>query len=123
LNVNTRLIAEGSAFRICEIVKNERSRVGEFFKELPEDKRSRLTRLIVFMADRGLPRDERKFKHEEDGIFAIKQGKVRIYCFFDSGRLILLTHGTLKKKQKADPKDLKRARSLREAYLKAKRLS
>jgi hypothetical protein len=123
LNVTTRLIAEGSAFRILEIVKNERSMVEEFFKELAADTRSRLTRRIVFMAEQGLPRDERKFKHEEDGIFAIKQGQVRIYCFLDAGRLVLLTNGTLKKKQKADPEDLKRAKRLREAYLTAKRLS
>lgn len=53
--------------------------------------------------------------------YAIKQGQVRIYCFFDVGRVILLTHGTIKKQQKADPEDLKRAKRLRKAYLMAKR--
>jgi mRNA-degrading endonuclease RelE of RelBE toxin-antitoxin system len=97
--------------------------VEKFFRELPEDSRNRLARRLVFMAEQGLPRDERKFKHEDDGIFAIKQGQVRIYCFLDTGRLILLTHGTLKKQQKADPEDLKRAKRLRADYLTAKRLS
>ncbi|NTW35563.1 MAG: hypothetical protein HGB17_05450 [Syntrophobacteraceae bacterium] len=50
------------------------------------------------------------------------QDQVRVYCFFDAGRVILLTHGALKKQKKANPEDLKRAKRLREAYLKAKRL-
>jgi mRNA-degrading endonuclease RelE of RelBE toxin-antitoxin system len=95
--------------------------VKEFVEELPEETRNRLVRLIEHIADQGKPRSEQKFRHEEKGIFAIKQGQVRIYCFFDDDWGILLTHGTIKKKNKADPEDLKRAKRLRNAYRKAKR--
>lgn len=90
---------------------------------LPQKTRYRLFRLIEHMADQGAPHNEQKFRLEEDGIYAIKHGQVRIYCFFDAGRIILLTHGTIKKKKKADPEDLKRAKHLRQAYLAAKRTS
>ena len=122
MSVSTRPIAEGAAFSILEIVKGSRSYVEDFFHELPIDTRIGLIRLIEYIADQGTPRDKRKFRHEEDGIYAIKQGQARIYCFFDAGLVILLSHGTIKKKEKADPEDLKRAKRLRKAYLTAKRL-
>jgi len=121
VSVTTRLIVEGTAFSIHEIVRNGRSHVEEFTRALPEITRDRLLRFIARMADEGTPRNEQKFRLEEDGIYAIKQGQVRIYCFFDARRVILLTHGTIKKQQKADPEDLKRAKRLRKAYLTAKR--
>lgn len=122
MSVSTRIVAEGSAFSVYEILSGDRSHVEEFFHELPLDLKSRLFRLIAFIADHGTPSNQRKFRHEEDGIYAIKQGQARIYCFLDAGRVILLTHGTIKKKEKADPEDLKRAKRLRKAYLTAKKL-
>ncbi len=122
LSVSTRIVAEGSAFSVYEILSGDRSHVEDFFHELPMDTRRRVVRLIEFIADHGTPSSQQKFRHEEDGIYAIKQGQARIYCFFDAGRVILLTHGTIKKKEKADPEDLKRAKRLRKAYLTAKRL-
>jgi len=121
VSVKTRLIAEGAAFSIHEILRNGRSYVEEFIKTLQEDTRDRLIRLIERLADKGMLRNDQKFRLEEEGIFAIKQGQVRVYCFFDAGRVIILTHGTIKKRQKADPEDLKRAKRLRDAYLAVKR--
>lgn len=92
-----------------------------FFAELRDQDKRKLRALFDFIADQGPPRNPTKFRHEEDGIYAMKQGQVRIYCFFDAGRMIVVTHGTIKKKQKADPEDLKRAKRLREEYLKATR--
>jgi len=105
-----------------EIVKDGRSYVEEFFQELPRDLKSRLIRLIEFIADHGDPGNKKKFRYEDGGIYAIKQGQARVYSFFDAGRFILPTHGALKKQQKANPEDLARAKRLREAYLKAPRM-
>jgi hypothetical protein len=46
----------------------------------------------------------------------VKDGQVRVYCFFDKGRIIILTNGDIKKKKKADPGELKKAKKLRNAY-------
>lgn len=117
MSVTARVIAEGSRYTISEIVIDGRSYVMDFFNGLPKEQAARLVRLLEFIVDHGAPRNETKFRHEEDGIYAIKQGQARVYCFFDAGRFILLTHGAVKKRRKANPEDLARAKRLRKAYL------
>jgi hypothetical protein len=121
LNVTTRLITQGAAFSIHAIMEGGRSHFEQFFAGLPTRTKGKLRALFDFIAKNGAPRNPEKFRHEEDEIFAIKQNQIRVYCFFDAGRMIVVTHGTLKKRQKANPEDLKRAKRLREEYLKAKR--
>lgn len=40
----------------------------------------------------------------------------RIFCFFEHGKLIILTNGFHKKKQKTPKKEIKRALKIKEAY-------
>jgi len=72
--------------------------------------------LFERLADHGKIWDKRKFKYEEDDIWAFKYKKVRIYCFFEEGRIVLLTNGADKKTKKANPVELKRAKAIRETY-------
>jgi hypothetical protein len=120
LSVTTRLIIEGPAYDIYEIVTNGRSYVEKFFKKLPKEERNRVVRLIEYIAVEGNPNNEEKYKRQEGDIYVIKRDQVRIYCFEDTGRVILLTHGAIKKQDKAYPQDLKRAKRLRKEYLAAK---
>ena len=54
---------------------------------------------------------------DTDGVFVIKGFQLRIYCFYtDDGRLIL-THGAQKKRDEADPKDLKQTERYRAQFL------
>lgn len=120
MSVTTRLIAEGAELSIHALVEGGRSHFEQFFAQLPTPSKGKLRALFDFIANNGAPRNPEKFRHEEDGIFAIKQNQIRVYCFFDAGRMIIVTHGTLKKRQKANPEELKRAKRLREEYLKAR---
>ncbi len=57
--------------------------------------------------------------HEVDkqsGIWQFKKGRLRVYCFLDGGDLVILTHGSVKKSQKADPKEIGRAVLLKAQY-------
>lgn|GEM_PF-774469 len=121
LSVITQLITRGARLSILAIVDDGRSQFEQFFAGLPPPSKGKLRALFDFIAKNGAPRNIEKFRHEEDGIYAIKQNQIRVYCFFETGQMIIVTHGTLKKRQKANPKDLKRAKRLREEYLKAKR--
>jgi hypothetical protein len=61
-----------------------------------------------------------RFKPQEDGIFAIKSNYVRLYCFyFDDGenQILYITNGYLKKKNKAKPEELEKAKAIRNAFL------
>lgn len=95
--------------------------IEDFSRELSKDQQAGIIALIRRIAEEGPPSNPSRFKHEEDQIYAIKDGQVRIYCFFDKAALILLTNGTIKKTQKADPDDLDMAKKLRKAYMEAKK--
>lgn len=48
------------------------------------------------------------------------KGDFRVFCFTDGDDLIILTHATLKKSQKADPQQVALAVEKRKQYLAAK---
>jgi hypothetical protein len=114
IGINT--LCKGSAYTICELVKDGTHVLHRFVKQLTPVQRSGIMALITRVADYGNPENETRFIHEEDGIYAFKDGQVRVYCFFDKGRIIILTNGDIKKKNKADPSELKKAKKLRKAY-------
>jgi len=55
-----------------------------------------------------------------DEIYRFGKGKLRLYCFIDDGCLVVCSHINTKKSQQTNPKDLKKAESLKTRYLKAK---
>ena len=69
------------------------------------------------IAENGIPSNTERFVHEEDQIYAIKDFQIRIYCFRHKRSLLILTHGTVKKQDKANPEDLERAKRLRSEFL------
>lgn len=59
--------------------------------------------------------------NKENDIWEFIKGQLRIYCFKDDrGQLVILSHGIVKKSQKAKKQDIEKAFKLREEYLKAK---
>lgn len=64
--------------------------------------------------------------HEADKqceIWQFKKGRLRVYCFLDEGDLIILTHGSIKKSQKADSKQVEKAAKLKVQYEQDKALN
>ncbi|MHC1725761.1 MAG: type II toxin-antitoxin system RelE/ParE family toxin [Syntrophobacteraceae bacterium] len=116
MSLETREIFRGEKLSIREIVKRGDSTLKKFFQKLTREQTAGIIALIQRIADNGTPDNPSRFKNEGDQIWAIKDGQIRIYCFFDEGHLIILTNGVIKKSQKADPNALKKARKLREAY-------
>jgi mRNA-degrading endonuclease RelE of RelBE toxin-antitoxin system len=115
--LSVKCFAQGRVFRICEIELDSESTLKSFFQDdLTFEQRKTISAVIQRIADHGPPNNRKRWNTEGDGIYAIKDGQVRIYCFYDEGRLILLTNGAIKKRDKADPEDLKRAKRLRQVY-------
>ncbi|UCC32745.1 MAG: type II toxin-antitoxin system RelE/ParE family toxin [Phycisphaerales bacterium] len=77
-----------------------------------EDKAKVLT-TIRRLGDSGECRNEDRFKHERNKIYAIKAWKVRIYCFMTQDRRIVLTNVEPKKQRRASEADLDRAERIR----------
>lgn len=61
--------------------------------------------------------------HEVDKnekIWEFIKGSLRIFCFEDAGGVVILSHGAIKKSQKANPREVARAIRNKALYLKAK---
>ncbi len=80
---------------------------------LDKEQRAKLLTTICRLGDSGECRNEDRFKHERNKIYAIKAWKVRIYCFMTQDRRIVLTNVEPKKQRKARETDLDRAERIR----------
>ncbi len=68
----------------------------DFLEGLPVVEGAKMVRLIEEFANRGEIRNTERFRAEDQGIYALKSGKVRIFCFFLEGaprKTLVLTHG------------------------------
>ena len=70
-----------------------------------------------------LPRiPETYFKHLEstNGLYEIRVqaavGAIRLCCFFDQGQIIIVTHGSIKKKQKTPRREIEKAIEIKRRY-------
>ncbi|GBD99036.1 hypothetical protein BMS3Abin07_01067 [bacterium BMS3Abin07] len=95
--IGKKLIYEGSACRLYGITVRGRCLVREFIEGLQESDRNKVVALLQRAAGYGSPRNEEKFKHLRDRIYEFKSYQVRILCAFDMGKIIILTHGFIKK--------------------------
>jgi phage-related protein len=110
---------EWTIFAICE----ERGTC-EFYTwltELPEHIRDSIDAFLDRAAVGGPPkRVEISHQIDEDIWQWTPQRDVRIAWFYDKGKLIIISHGYDKQRQKTKDSDKSRARAAYEAYFKAK---
>lgn len=118
--ISAQPLMQGTHFLILEIVHGDKAPVSGFIDGLVEPDKNKVFKLFRQMVEMGEIHNTEKFTQEEDDIYAFKSFQVRIYCFFDAGKLILLTNAVKKKQRRARPEDLKRAKNIRAAYFEAK---
>jgi phage-related protein len=87
-----------------------------------QDEFARLRALLDRTAEHGTVRNEQKLRFfKEEKVFEFKtRGGVRVMAFWDEGRVIICSHGFLKKSQKTPSGELDRAVTARTEYLGAK---
>ena len=84
----------GQAFTIRVVVQDGRNAVVEFLRDdLQQTERAKVMALLEYVAEHGPPLNEEKFRHEGNGIYALKTSAVRLYGFFDGQGRMVLTHG------------------------------
>ncbi len=93
----------------------------EFFvkqREKVQDKITWTLELIELLEK--IPETYLKHLENTDGLYEIrvKQGSdiFRIFCFFDKGKLIVLTNGFQKKEQKIPKKEIEKALKIKKEY-------
>jgi len=93
----------------------------DFFKSLNEKLQGKIDEVLFAITI--LVRVPTKFLKNIDGIKGLFEIRVefesniyRIFCCFDKGNLVVLFNGFQKKSQKTPPSELKKAKSIMEAY-------
>ena len=96
-----------------------------YFQDFFKEQRDKVKDKIIWTFDliEELPRiPETYLKHLEntEGLYEIRvqlgSDIFRIFCFFDEGQLIVLTHGFQKKDQKTPRKEIERALKIKKEY-------
>ncbi|SNV37006.1 Phage-related protein [Chryseobacterium taklimakanense] len=91
-----------------------------FQKQKPKVKEKILWTFMVIETVEKIPAEY--FKHMEgtDGLYEIRvqfgSDIFRIFCFFDDGKLVVLTNGFQKKTQKTPKKEIEKAIKIKEEY-------
>lgn len=78
-----------------------------FFNRFAEGGRAKFTTDILHHAS------------QEEDILQLIKGQIRIFCFID-GNTLILTHGALKKTQRADPSEVREAIRCKNEYFQKK---
>jgi len=104
---------------------DEKKPFEEFVLGLSVTERARIFETIDYflqLKNENLQIKENLSKHLEDGIFELRtslRDKIaRSLYFYQVGKRIIITHGFIKKKQSTPRKELEKAKTLREQYIK-----
>jgi phage-related protein len=88
--------------------------------QLAADGRSML-RLLSFVAEQG-PAHNVEVSHKIAGeIWEFIAGRLRVLWFYDQGRLVVCSHGFVKRTRKTPPGEIERAQAAFQAYQAAKK--
>ena len=105
---------------------------GDYFKEFYVNQSAKAKDKIDYVLDlvryeKRVPKKFLKFLTGTDGLYEIKVSttfkEIRIFCFFDKGKLVVLTNCFIKKKQKTPKRELELALKLKKEYFNKKNIS
>ncbi len=119
--IDSEIIYRGRCFTISGITVKGICLVQEFIEGLNEPDKQKVLALLQRSADNGPPKNKEKFNHLKDKIFEFKSYQMRLLCFFATDKVILLTHGFIKKKDKTPREEIERAKSLKASYQRRER--
>ncbi len=120
--MDTAIIYKGRQYDIYAVTHGDRSRVVEFIDNLQKKDQEKVVALLRKSADHGLPANPERF-HKLKGvdISEFKSFQVRLLCFRDKDRLIILTHGFIKKGNSTPKSEIERAVNMRKQYFEDKK--
>jgi phage-related protein len=118
-NEHRKEIQKGKKLVIYGVVANGKCLVKKFLASLEGVEKARTRVVLEQISNNGTPSNKEKYKHLSDGIYECKGFQARLFCFTPKGEAntLILTHGCIKKKDKLDPEDIEKAKTIRADYL------
>jgi hypothetical protein len=115
-------IKSGNAFSIYVLEEEDKDCAFlEFFKNLQQVDQDRLQRYFDYTVNHGLIHNADQFKPLGEKLYEFRtRSGVRALCFCDKGRIMILTNGFFKKKDKIDPQEIATAKLWKAKYEDAK---
>ncbi len=110
--INTEKLITGKSLDIYAITNDGRCPVQEFIDGLESADQKKVIALLQRAANYGLSNNTEKFKKLKDNIWEFKSFQVRILCTLEGRKVIILTHGFIKKRDKAPSSEIVRAKEL-----------
>jgi hypothetical protein len=113
------LVYKGGHFNVYfHAEMKDSSSVSDYFESCDDVAQANLLFLVKTMADTGRIYDETKFRIEDrqNKIYCFKPRAERFFCFFFSGKKIIITSAYTKKKQKLDRSEISKAIQIRRKY-------
>lgn len=113
------LVYKGEYYAIYFHAETEdSSSVHNYFKFCDDVTQASLLFLVKTIAEIGRIYDETKFRIEDrqNKIYCFKPREERFFCFFFTGKKIIITSAYTKKKQKLDRNELRKAIQIRREY-------
>ena len=114
-------------YKVAAVTEEAGVEVLRFLRALPADMQGSaagLPALFQRYAESGRQQLTNAVFHEankQEGIWEFIKGRLRVFCFMDTdGTLLVLSHGAIKKTQKADPAEVAKAVRLKKDYMAAK---
>jgi phage-related protein len=114
---NVEILHVGAKHQICAIIENGRCPAKDFIDSLNGLAQKKIIALLNYTAEYGPPINKEKFQKLTDyDLFEFKDYQTRIFCTFEKDKIIILTHGFIKKKEKTPKSEIGRAFELLEKY-------
>lgn len=115
--IDKTIIYLGSRFDIYAITVQGECPVKKFIDNLEHKDQVKIIQLLKVTADNGTRSNPEKFKKLEKDIWEFKSHQVRLPCFFEKDKIIVITHGFKKTTNKIPKTQMERAIKLRNDYL------
>lgn len=114
-------VKHGNAFRIYVLEEKDSCGLLEFLETAPVGEVARFQRYLDRIKNHGLITNPDQSKQIANGLFYLRTwGGLRVFYFLDEGKIMICANGYMKKKDKIDPKELKRAEIWKLKYFDAK---
>ena len=111
------ILKRGEKFTVqCAVAENGDIPAEEFLNTLPPRMLARFAVLFERLAEQGVIRGEERFRALGKGVYEFKAANYRLYCFFCPKGLVIVSHGSIKRKKVQLEREIEKALAFKRAY-------